>query len=146
MKKRLLTFAVLILSLCITSTSFAQDDSGGSAGSGGGTADGGGTTVATQPNAIHFTRNNGDGTCGGQAQIRMYYTTAPTAAPVLNQIWYNGAPLYSNFTAVTGDISSYATTGYVSFCLPTSNIPPAIKLTLDYKPSSAQTATISGTD
>ena len=149
MKKRLLTFAVLVLSLSITSTTFAQDDSGGSAGSGGtgGGVVGGGTTgTAAQPNAIHFTRNNGDGTCGMQAQIRMFYATAPTAAPVLNQIWYNGAPLYSNFTAVTGNISNYATTGYVSFCLPTSNIPPAIKLTLDYAPSATQTATISGTD
>ena len=146
MKKRLLTFAVLILSLCITSTSFAQDDSGGSAGSGGGTPDGGGTTVATQPTAVHFTRNNGDGTCNGLAQIRMYYSTAPTAAPVLNEIWYNGATLYSNFVPVTGNISNYATTGYVSFCLTTSNIPPAIKLTLDYKPSASQTTTISGTD
>lgn len=146
MKKRLLTFTVLILSLTITSTSFAQDDTGGSAGGGTGGTSGGGTTVVAQPTAIHFTRNNGDGTCGMQAQIRMYYTTAPTAAPVLNQIWYNGAPLYSNFTAVTGDISNYATKGYVSFCLPTSNIPPAIKLTLDYAPSATQTATISGTD
>lgn len=147
MKRKLLTFALLGLSFCTVSTStFAQDDSGGSAGSGGTVVDGGGTTATTQPNAIHFTRNNGDGTCGGQAQIRMFYTTAPTAAPVLNQIWYNGATLYSNFTAVTGDISNYATTGYVSFCLPTSNIPPAIKLTLDYKPSSVQTASISGTD
>ncbi|HUS03174.1 MAG TPA: hypothetical protein VMY77_15655 [Chitinophagaceae bacterium] len=146
MKKRLLTFAVLIISLTITSTSFAQDDTGGSAGGGTGGTSGGGTTVVAQPTAIHFTRNNGDGTCGMQAQIRMYYTTAPTAAPVLTQIWYNGAPLYSNFTPVTGDISNYATKGYVSFCLPTSNIPPAIKLTLDYSPSATQTATISGTD
>lgn len=146
MKKRLLTFAVLILSLCITSTSFAQDDSGGSAGTGGGTPDGGGTTVTAQPTGVHFTRNNGDGTCGGQAQIRMYYATAPTVAPVLNQIWYNGATLYSNFVPVTGDISNYATTGYVSFCLTTSNIPPAIKLSLDYSASATQSVTISGTD
>ena len=148
MKKRLLTFAVLVLSLCITSTSFAQDDSGGSAGTGGGTPpDGGGTTDTAQPTAVHFTRNNGDGTCGGQAQIRMYYSTAPTVAPVLTQIYYNNAPLYSNFTAVTANISNYATTGYASFCLSTSNIPPAIKLTLTYDASAIQQGTsISGTD
>lgn len=148
MKKRLLTFAVLILSLSITSTSFAQDDSGGSAGAGGGTPpDGGGTPVATQPKAVHFTRNNGDGTCGGQAQIRMFYATAPTVAPVLTQIYYQGSTLYSNFNAVTGNLSTYAAKGYVSFCLPTSNIPPAIKLTLTYNASATQQdASISGTD
>lgn len=150
MKKILLSLTVL-LSICIFSTkTFAQIvPGGGSDGLGGGTppVDGGGTTTTPpQPLAIHFTRNNGDGTCGGQAQIRMYYTTAPTAAPVLNQIYYQGAPLFANFTPVTGDISQYATTGYVSFCLSASNIPPAIKLTLNYAPSAAQTAEISGTD
>lgn len=134
MKKRLLTFAILIIALSITSTGFAQGDTGGSAGGGTGGTSGGGTTVAAQPLGIHFTRNNGDGTCGGQAQIRMYYTTAPTVAPVLTQIDYNGSPLYANFAPVTGDISNYATQGYVSFCLNTSNIPPAIKLILTYTP------------
>lgn len=150
MKKNLLSFAVLVLSFCIfTTKTFAQADSGGSAGGGtGGTIDGGGTvgTPAPQPLAIHFTRNNGDGTCGGEAQIRMYYSTAPTASPILNQIYYNGSPLYTNMLPIKGDISNYATTGYVSFCLPTANIPPAIKLDLSYSPTSAQTATISGTD
>ena len=148
MKRTLHTFAILFISLCVFSvSSFAQDVPGGS-GDGSTPPDGGGTgSTVSQPVAIHFTRNNGDGTCGGLAQIRMYYTTAPTAAPVLTQIYYNGAPLYSNFTAVTGDISNYATTGYVSFCLSTSNIPPAIKLTLTYDASATQTnASISGTD
>jgi hypothetical protein len=148
MKKRLLTFAILLISLGVTSTSFAQDDTGGAAGGSTGGTSGGGTTVAAQPLAIHFTRNNGDGTCGMQAQIRMYYTTAPTVAPVLTQIDYNGSPLYANFAPVVGDISKYATTGYVSFCLPTSNIPPAIKLTLTYTPGGTGQAAdqISGTE
>ena len=148
MKKTLHTFAILFISLCVFSvSSFAQDVPGGS-GDGSTPPDGGGTgSTVSQPLAVHFTRNNGDGTCGGLAQIRLYYTTAPTAAPVLTQIYYNGAPLYANFTAVTGDISNYATTGYVSFCLNTSNIPPAIKLTLTYNASATQTnVSISGTD
>jgi hypothetical protein len=153
MKQKLLSFVVITLSLCIFSTSsFAQDIPGGSGdgSGGGGSADGGGTvgnTAPAQPLTIHFTRNNGDGTCGDKAQIRMYYTTAPTVAPVLTQIYYQGQPLYSNFTPVTGNIADFATKGYVSFCLPTQNIPPAIKLTLTYNPSSTQqSATISGTD
>jgi hypothetical protein len=149
MKKRLFTFAILLFTTCLFSANvFSQPAPGDDGGTGGGLpVDGGGTTVVTQPEAIHFTRNNGDGTCGGMAQIRMYYATAPTTAPVLTQIYYNGAPLYTNFTAVTGDISNYATTGYVSFCLNTSNIPPAIKLTLTYNASSAQQGlSISGTD
>lgn len=145
MKRKLLTSALLTIAFCAVSV--AQDDSGGSAGSGSGSgAEGGNTASASQPNAIHFTRNNGDGTCGGQAQIRMFYTTTPTVSPVLTQIYYNGDPLYTNFTAVSGSLSNYATNGYVSFCLPTSNIPPAIKLTLCYSPSASQTASISGTD
>lgn len=150
MKKNYLKFAFLMLSICFfTAKTFAQTAPGDSGSGGtGGTIDGG-TTTATpppQPLAIHFTRNNGDGTCGGEAQIRMYYSTAPTAAPVLTQIYYNGSPLYSNMLPVTGNISNYATTGYVSFCLPTANIPPAIKLDLTYSPTSAQNAVISGTD
>lgn len=140
MKKQLLTITVLILSLCIgSSNSFAQDDTGGSAGSTSGPVD-------TQPNAVHFTRNNGDGLLA-QAHIKMYYTTAPTCAPILTEIYYQGLPLFANFAPVTGDISNFAATGYVTFRIAASNIPPAIKLTLTYRTSpTAAEITISGTD
>ena len=150
MKKRLLTFAALILSICIGATNtYAQDDSGGAAGSTGPIVSGGttATTATAQPLAVHFTRNNGDGTCGGQAQIRFYYTVAPTVAPVLTQIYYQDQPLYTNLLPVTGNITGFASKGYISFCLPTANIPPALKLTLTYNPGgSSQPASISGTD
>ena len=151
MKKVLHTFSLLFISLCMFSiSSFAQDVPGGEGDGSGTPPDGGGTTgtVAAQPLGVHFTRNNGDGTCGGNAQIRLYYTTAPTVAPVLNQIDYLGSPLYSNLLPVTANITDFASKGYVSFCLPTSNIPPAIKLTLNYKPggTSQPVAEISGTD
>lgn len=148
MKKNLLKFAFLFSLSLFSITSFAQDVPGGSGDGSVTPPDGGGTSgSATQPLSVHFTRNNGDGTCGGMAQIRMYYTAAPTVAPVLTQIYYQGAPLYSNFTAVTGNLSTYASNGYVSYCLPTSNIPPAIKLTLTYNASTSQNdASISGTD
>ena len=151
MKKKLLSFAVIVLSVCLfTTKTFAQvapgdDGSGGTPPDGGGTT---GTTVPAQPLGYHFTRNNGDGTCGGEAQIRLYYTTAPAVAPVLTQIYYQGQPLYTNFLPVTGNIANYASKGYVSFCLPTSNIPPAIKLTLTYIPGGTGQAAddISGTE
>lgn len=148
MKKRLQSFAIITLSLfTFSAASFGQIAPGGSGSGTPPPVDGGGTTVASQPLPTSFTRNNGDGTCGMEAQIRLYYTTAPTASPVLQNIWYNGAPLYSNFQPVTGNIADYATKGYVSFCLPTSNIPPAIKLILDIIPSSVQSVySISGTN
>lgn len=149
MKKNLLTMAVILSLSVFSTTTFAQEDSGGySDGSGGTNPPDAVVNVPAQPTTIHFTRNNGDGTCGGAAQIRMYYTTAPTVQPELTQIYYQGEPLYSNFTPVKGNITGFASTGYVSFCLSTDNIPPAIKLTLTYKPGGTNqpAAQISGTD
>src|SRR5688572_28918429 len=120
MKTSLLSLTVFILSQFISSSSFAQDDTGGSAGSS--------ITVASQPNAVHFTRNNGDGFLS-QAQIKMYFTTAPIIPPVLTQIYYQGLPLFANFAPVTADITNFATTGYITFSIAASNIPAAIKLT-----------------
>ena len=150
MKKKFLSFTVIVLSLCIFSTtSFAQTDPGGTGdGSGtGGTGTGGGTLTPPQPVGYHFTRNNGDGTCGGEAQIRLFYTTVPTVMPSLTQIYYNGAPLYTNFLPVTGNASTFAQYGYLYFCLGQANIPPAIKLTLTYDASPSQTGiSIAGTE
>src|SRR5687767_14768549 len=110
MKKNLLTMAVILSLSIFSTTTFAQDDSGGYSGGEGGSNppdEGGTVTVPPQPTAVHFTRNNGDGTCGGLAQIRMYYTVAPTVQPELTQIYYQEAPLYSNFTPVKGNIAGF---------------------------------------
>jgi hypothetical protein len=140
MKKKLHSIAAFILFTCILSASaVAQEVPGGAADA---TA-----TTSVQPLGVHFTRNNGDGTGLIQAQIKLYYTAAPAIAPVLTQITYQGLPLFVNFAAVTADISNYANTGYVTFNIPASNIPPAIKLTLTYRTGYGdQQATISGTD
>lgn len=149
MKKKILSFVAFAAITLFTSNAFAQDTPGGESG-GGGTPppDGSATTIPAQPAAAHFTRNNGDGTCGDKAQIRMYYTVAPTVAPVLTQIYYEGQPLFSNFVPVNGNITDFASKGYVSFCLTTTNIPPAIKLTLHYNPGGTgqEAKQISGTD
>ena len=128
---------MLVLGICIFSgTAFAQRDAGGS-------ADG---LTPPQPCPTSFVRNNGDGTCGGQSQIRLYYTTPPTIAPTLQTILYNGESIL-NSGPITGDLANYSTNGYVTFCLPANNIPPAIKLTLViyYINATQQECTISGT-
>ncbi|MDQ6757983.1 MAG: hypothetical protein M3004_13735 [Bacteroidota bacterium] len=147
MKKMIFSMAVL-LSACVFSTkTFAQAVPGGSA-DGGGVIDGGGTTSTTpQPLGVHFMRNNGDGTCGGNAQIRLYYNTAPTIAPTLDNIIYNGSPLIANFVPKGSILADLTTKGYLSFCMPVSNIPPAIKLTLEYHyQGTTQSAELSGTN
>lgn len=147
MKKNLLAFALLLSISIFSSKTFAQTVPGGDSG-GGGTIDGGGTTSTTpQPTGIDFYRNNGDGTCNGEAQIRLYYSTAPTIAPTLDNIIYNDQPLIANFVPVTSILGDLTTKGYFSFCLPVSNVPPAIKLTIQYHyDGTSQTAELSGTN
>ena len=138
MKKITLGIALMTI-FSLTNKSFAQRDSGGS-------ADGG--TQPPQPCAINFTRNNGDGTCGGTAQIRLYFSQVPAYAPTLENILYNGEPLLTNAFPINGNVADIATNGYISYCLPTSNIPPAIKLTLvlRYTNSTQDDCIISGTN
>src|SRR5688500_1664041 len=114
MKKFLLFFTVLVCMSIFSANVFAQDVRGGESDvtcGGGLPPDEGGTSTTTQTTAVHFTRNNGDGTCGDKAQIRMYYSVAPTAKPLLTQIYYQDAPLFANFTPVAGNIADYATIG-----------------------------------
>lgn len=148
MKKLLFSFTVVLFMTLFSTNVFAQPAPGDSGDNGIPPDPSGTPSTPPQPLGYHFTRNNGDGTCGGEAQIRMYYTTKPTVAPVLTQIYYQGQPLYTNFLPVTGNIADYASKGYVSFCLPTANIPPAIKLTLTYTPGGTGQAAdeISGTE
>ena len=134
--KKILSTIVIVLSISLfSSESFAQRIAGGSSGGN-----------AAQPCPTSFTRNNGDGTCGGEAQIRLYYDIPPTVAPTLENILYQGNPLFTNGMPIVGDMTEYATTGYVSFCLPTSNIPPAVKLTLNinYQGSTQADCVIAG--
>lgn len=150
MKKNLFSLAVLLLSVCIfSSTTFAQETPGGS-GDGSGSPEAGATAgtapvTAIQPAAIQFFRNNGEGTCDGSAQIRLYYTTVPTIAPTLDNIIYNGQPLIANFNPVRSILGDITTKGYFSFCLPASNIPPVIKLVIQYHyEGTAQSFELSG--
>lgn len=122
MKKQLLLSCFLVLStLLFTNNSFAQREAGGS-------ADGG--TIVPEPCPVSFTRNNGNGTCGEQAEIRIFYSAVPTYAPTLENILYKGEPLLTNTLPITGNIADLASKGYISYCLSTSNIPSAVKLSI----------------
>ena len=124
MKKNIFTLCLIISSLLFSDKIFAQRDTGGS-------SDGSG--APPQPCPVSFVRNNGDGTCGGQAQIRLYFSQVPSYAPTLENILYNGEPLLTNGYPIYGNVADIATKGYISYCIPTSNIPAAIKLTVIFR-------------
>ena len=122
MKKKLIPIAVFVLFISLfSSNSFAQADPGGS-GSGGGTID---------PSPVSFKRNNGNGTCGGEAEIRVSFSELPEYLPIIAEIKYEGNPITG---VVTGDIdpSQFATKGYVSYCIISANIFPAVKLSIRF--------------
>jgi hypothetical protein len=124
MKKQIFTIGIVTLLLIFSSeNTFAQRDAGGSSGGG----------VTPQVCPTDFVRNNGDGTCGGNAQIRLFFNQAPEFAPELISIIYNGENLLTNPMPVSGNIADLATKGYIGYCLPLANIPPAVKLTVVFR-------------
>jgi hypothetical protein len=124
MKKKLFQIAGILFISFFSVTTFAQSDSGGAAGC----ADGG---VPSQPSPVSFRRNNGDGTCGGQAQIRVAFDLKPLYLPVIEEIKYEGQTIPG---IVYGEIDSsqLAKKGYVSYCILSGNIPPAGKLAIKF--------------
>lgn len=78
-----------------------------------------------------FKRNNGQGTCGGDAQIRVYWADCSDEAPILTAIYYEGKKLEGN-TYGTPDQEECRKKGYTSYCIYGNNIPPAKKLTLHF--------------
>lgn len=125
MKKNLFTLSiVMFLLIAFTDKTFAQRDAGGTSGGG---------SIPPQPCATSFARNNGDGTCNGQAEIRLYFMQAPLIAPTLLDVIYQGESLLTNPLPIEGNINDLSTKGYISYCLPVSNIPPAVKLTVVFK-------------
>ena len=123
MKTKLFTAAILFL--CFFSvTTFAQEDAGGSAGGG---AD---VHPVSQPSPVFFKRNNGNGTCGGEAQVRLYFKAKPDYLPTMQAVMYEGSVIQVNINPI--DTSMLSKKGYVSYCIRNTNIPPAVKLTLKF--------------
>lgn len=127
--KNILVLVSLVLFTCLFSTkTFAQREAGGtSAGSG-----------THQPCPDYFKRNNGNGTCGGDAQIRVYFSQQVTSAPVLTAVWYQGEQITGIALPVYGDMSELSKKGYISYCIEGRNIPPAIKITLQFQYQNGQ--------
>jgi hypothetical protein len=125
MKKRLFSTAVLALFISLfCSDSFAQPDPGGSAG---GEPDG---HPISQPSPISFKRNNGNGTCRGEAEIRVAFNLIPDYMPALEEIKYQGNSI--GFVLGNIDTSQVAKKGYASYCIMSGNLPPAKKLALKF--------------
>ena len=112
---------------------------------------GGSTGGAVQlPLATGFKRNNGNGTCGGAAQIRVTFDTIPGYAPTLEAIYQpTGTVLGPALTGYTFNAGDMGPTGnnnkYISYCIPlsgganSSNLPPANTLVLQfYYPTTGQ--------
>ena len=125
MKKRFFPIAVFVLFISLfSSNTFAQPVPGDS-GDGGPNGE-----VPSQPSPVSFKRNNGNGTCGSEAQIRVAFNLLPDYLPAIEEIKYEGRTI----PVVFGDIdaSQLAKKGYVSYCILSGNIPPAIKLAIKF--------------
>ena len=104
---------------------------------------GGSAGSALQPCPIKSKRNNGQGTCGGDGQIRIRFSNNPTYDPILDSVYYVGNPDYAprldsiyylgvketGLTFAEGDTSNLAQKNYISYCFYGHNIPPDHKLT-----------------
>jgi hypothetical protein len=139
-KNILSTLAITFTLFIFSDKSFAQDsrDAGGSSNG-----------DISRPCPISFKRNNGNGfgVCGGDSQIRVAFGELPDVTPQLVAIYYTNTTtgIQTNVTnvllPVDGDIIS-KTQPYISYCLTGSlpapgnsqgNIPPAVKLVLEFR-------------
>ena len=140
MKTKLLFLAVALLSLAtisckknlLGSTSYIR---------GGGGATG---VIPQEPRPTGFKRNNGNGTCGGSAQIRVTLDTCPSYAPTLEAVYQPTSatdlgPALTGFTMGSGDMAPCSNNNkYISFCIygaggaSSGNLPPANTLVLQF--------------
>lgn len=130
MKTKLLTAFLVVLSCTLFShKTLAQRDAGGSSAGGGNYSGSSSADCIIQPNPVSFKRNNGDGTCGQNGQIRLSFNQNPTEAPILTALMYaDGTPITFISVPVIGDIADLAKKGYASYCLLGGNIDPAKKI------------------
>lgn len=72
--------------------------------------------------ANYFRRNNGNGSCP-DGQLKLYFATCPTNAPVIDSVYTNGVK--ANITFDLPDASKCASKGYIAYCIDGGNMPPA---------------------
>lgn len=133
MKKRLLSFSMLVLSIGILSTeTFAQEDAGGASFQGV-TFDSPINTVTTvpPPGVTHVKRNNGNGTTAlGNAEARLSFSKNANVEGIqLQSVSYlGGAEIVGAVTAITQNNAEIDyQKKYVSYPLG-KNVSPAKKL------------------
>jgi len=69
----------------------------------------------------YFTRNNGNGTCGAEAQIKMYFSSCPVSAPSIDSVYISGKK--ANIAFFPPDTSNCSKQGFVSYCF-SGDLPP----------------------
>ncbi len=95
------------------------------------------------PTIFDIKRNNGgnfpqgQGTCGGDAEIRLYVKACPTVPPILDSIYYEGKKIEGITFGKANTENCSKPNSYLSYCVFGSNIPPAKKLTFFFTFKSA---------
>jgi hypothetical protein len=129
MKKKQFILTILLISLSVFSTAFAQ------------TAPGGGSEELV----FTFKSNNGNNPCGGDAEFKVAFSPMPAAdhIPAIKEIWYDDGKTKRQITTIATPVYGELinkTQPYVSYCLdsnvpgyPKNNLDPAIKLTLVFE-------------
>jgi hypothetical protein len=150
MKKRIITMSVFTLLLFVSNISFGQTTEGREAG-------GSDNGFTYEPCPVSWKRNNGNGwgVCHGDAQIRVAFGEMPSVIPQLTKITYTVTNTGQTTTItsvqlpVNGDIINKSH-HYISYCLTgilpapgnsQGNIPPAVKLVLEFTYPSGQVCT-----
>lgn len=153
MKTKLLAMCIIaLLTITYSNNTYAQRDAGGSSGGDPidpatgmpyapeASAPDQSAPCITQPPPESFKRNNGDGTCGKDGQIRLKFISSPSAAPVLIALRHmDGSPVTNITLPIEGDASELAKKKYASYCIEGANIKPAKKLVAVFRiPGSCQ--------
>lgn len=73
----------------------------------------------------YFKRNNGSGTCGSEAEIRMYFASCPVKVPFIDSIYVEGTKI--NVTVGAPNNKNCSSKGYISYCI-SGDLPPAATL------------------
>jgi hypothetical protein len=73
----------------------------------------------------YFKRNNGNGTCGSQSEIRMYFASCPAEAPLIDSIYVYGSK--ADVTVGPPSDKDCSSKGYISYCI-SGDLPPASTL------------------
>ncbi|CAN5661058.1 hypothetical protein BH11BAC5_BH11BAC5_31660 [soil metagenome] len=70
----------------------------------------------------YFRRNNGNGACA-DGQLKLYFTSCPAGAPIIDSVYTNGVK--SNVSFASPDASKCAAQGFIGYCVSGGNMPPA---------------------